>query len=97
MHSWESKKAESAAEGIGRTDGIKSVEGIRRTDGIKSTEGAGESVKSLILIQNLFQAGSTSSAMWPEYFLSFSKRSTAAASVSLFLTSERSLGSNTLI
>ena len=35
--------------------------------------------------------------MWPEYFFSFSKRSTAAASVSLFLASERSFGSNTLI
>lgn len=35
--------------------------------------------------------------MWPEYFFSFSKRSTAAASVSLFLTSDLSFGSNTLI
>ena len=85
MHSWESKQAGNAAEGI------------RHTDGIKSTDGSRRKCKEHNPDKNLSHAGSTSSAMWPEYFFSLSKRSTAAASVSLFLKSERSFGSNTLI
>ena len=59
--------------------------------------GSSASLKNIISIQNQFQAGSTSRAMCPEYFLSFSKRSTVAARIPLFLASDRSLGSNTLI
>ena len=59
MHSWGSKEAENAAEGIGRTDGIKSVEGIRGTDEIKSTDGSRRKCKEHDLILNLLHTGST--------------------------------------
>ena len=35
MHSWGSKEAENAAEGIRRIDGIKSTDEIKSTYGIK--------------------------------------------------------------